>query len=210
MTLTINDTTMTSDQSPHTARQAPGREHAWEVSWLPGQVLDRNSAITAMILADTGSEHDLREGHRLWPFIQSWAAELGLTGPDAIARAGQPPAGPERQHHRDGERPDPERRPVTSQPARRHRPGPRPGGPPRPAPGPAPPEHDTAAAASQAGKDPAAGRLAYSVEEAARLTGLSRDLLYDQMRRGNLTYIKVGRRRLITRQHLNQFLGIAS
>ena len=33
---------------------------------------------------------------------------------------------------------------------------------------------------------PQSGRLAYSVDEAARLTGLSRDLLYDQMRRGNL------------------------
>ena len=42
-----------------------------------------------------------------------------------------------------------------------------------------------------------------AVDEAARLTGLSRDLLYDEMRRGNLTYVKVGRRRLITRQHLN-------
>ena len=34
-----------------------------------------------MILADTTAEPDLREGHRLWPHIQSWAAELGLTGP---------------------------------------------------------------------------------------------------------------------------------
>jgi excisionase family DNA binding protein len=54
-----------------------------------------------------------------------------------------------------------------------------------------------------------ADRLAYSIDEAARLTGLSRDLLYDQMRRGNLTYVKVGRRRLITRHHLQQFLGDA-
>jgi len=54
-----------------------------------------------------------------------------------------------------------------------------------------------------------ADRLAYSVDEAARLTGLSRDLLYDQMRRGNLTYVKVGRRRLITRHHLQQFLADA-
>jgi len=46
------------------------------------------------------------------------------------------------------------------------------------------------------------------VDEAAQLTGLSRDLLYDQMRRGNLDYLKVGRRRLITRQHLEQFLGL--
>ena len=52
MTLTINDTTMTSDQTPHTARQAPS-QNGWEVSWLPGRTLDRNSAITAMILADT-------------------------------------------------------------------------------------------------------------------------------------------------------------
>ena len=58
--------------------------------------------------------------------------------------------------------------------------------------------------------DPSAERLAYSVNEAARLTGLSRDLLYDQMRRGNLRYVKIGRRRLITRQHLEQFLGAAS
>ena len=62
--------------------------------------------------------------------------------------------------------------------------------------------------ASRAGPDPAAERLAYSVDEAAHLTGLSRDLLYDQMRRGNLPYVKVGRRRLITRQHLRQFLGV--
>ncbi len=108
MTLTINDTTMTSDQTTHTARQAPGPRHRWEVSWLPGQILDRNTAITAMILADTASEHDVREGHRLWPSIQGWAAELGLTGPDAIARAAQPPASLHRQHDRDGERPGPE------------------------------------------------------------------------------------------------------
>jgi excisionase family DNA binding protein len=56
--------------------------------------------------------------------------------------------------------------------------------------------------------EPSAERLAYSVDEAARLTGLSRDLLYDEMRRGHLDYLKVGRRRLITRWHLEQFLGM--
>ncbi len=83
----------------------------------------------------------------------------------------------------------------------RHRPDP---GPPDP--GPADPP---APEAPQPGPDPSAGRLAYSIDEAARLTGLSRDLLYDQMRCGNLPYVKVGRRRLITRHHLQQFLGIA-
>jgi excisionase family DNA binding protein len=57
--------------------------------------------------------------------------------------------------------------------------------------------------------DPETERLAYSVTEAARLTGLSRDLLYDQMRQGTLDYIKIGRRRLITRRHLEQFLDMA-
>jgi hypothetical protein len=33
------------------------------------------------------------EGHRLWPHLQSWAAELGLTAPDAIAQVCQPPRG---------------------------------------------------------------------------------------------------------------------
>ena len=86
MTLTINDATMTSDQTAHTARQAPGRQYLWEVSWLPGKVLDRNSAITAMTLADLVGEGELNERHRLWPFIEGWAAELGLTGSDAVDR----------------------------------------------------------------------------------------------------------------------------
>jgi hypothetical protein len=101
MTLTINDTTMTTDQNPHTAQLAPGRPHQWEVSWLPGQALDRNSAITAMILADTAAQGDLHEGHRLWPHIQGWAEELGLTGTDAIARVSQPPRdlAPQEEQH---------------------------------------------------------------------------------------------------------------
>ncbi len=73
-----------------------------------------------------------------------------------------------------------------------------------------PPGDDITAAAGRSGQDPHSGRLACSVDEAARLTGLSRDLLSDEMRRGNLASVKVGRRRLITRQHLQQFPGIAS
>jgi hypothetical protein len=103
--LTINDTTMTSDQTAHTARHAPDR-NGWEVSWLPGQTLDRNAAITAMVLADTTAEPSLHEGHRLWPHIQSWAAELGLTAPDAIARASQPPGDINRQQEQASRQPD--------------------------------------------------------------------------------------------------------
>ena len=99
---------------------------------------------------------------------------------------------------------------MTTRPRRHHDRKPEPADAPRRTSGPVPPGDDTTAAASPAGQDPHGGRLAYSVDEAARLTGLSRDLLYDEMRRGNLAYVKVGRRRLITRQHLQQFLGIAS
>ncbi|MCW2931847.1 MAG: hypothetical protein JWM19_2809, partial [Actinomycetia bacterium] len=53
------------------------------MSWLPGQLLDRNEAITAMVLADLAGPDTVHDGHRLWPHVQGWAAELGLTAPDA-------------------------------------------------------------------------------------------------------------------------------
>jgi hypothetical protein len=62
MSLTINDTIMTSDQTPHTARLPPGRPSRWEVSWLPGQPLGRNTAITAMILADIAGDKTCTPG----------------------------------------------------------------------------------------------------------------------------------------------------
>jgi hypothetical protein len=105
MSMTITGTTMTSDQTAHTARHVPGR-NGWQVSWLPGQILDRNTAITAMTLAETSVEPGLQDGHRLWPHIQSWAQELGLTAPYAIARAAQPPAGHGRQQERPGRQAD--------------------------------------------------------------------------------------------------------
>jgi hypothetical protein len=107
MTLTIHDTTMSSDQTAHTARHAPS-QRGWEVSWLPGQTLDRNTAITAMILADTAAQEHVHEGHRLWPHIQGWAAELGLTGSEAVAASSQPPSDINRAHEQASGQPDPE------------------------------------------------------------------------------------------------------
>jgi len=105
VTLTINDTAMTNDQSAHTARHAPER-NGWEVSWLPGQTLDRNTAITAMVLAGTAAEPGLGEGHRLWPFVQGWAAGLSLTATEAIARTSQRPGGTSRQQDHASRQPD--------------------------------------------------------------------------------------------------------
>jgi excisionase family DNA binding protein len=50
-------------------------------------------------------------------------------------------------------------------------------------------------------------KLAYSVEEVADATGISRSLIYDEMNAGRLGFIKVGRRRIITRKQLEAFLG---
>ena len=50
-------------------------------------------------------------------------------------------------------------------------------------------------------------KLAYSVAEAARALGLSHSLIYDQLRTGRLDSIKVGRRRIITREHIDKFLA---
>ena len=76
--------------------------------------------------------------------------------------------------------------------------------------GPPPPDDNiTAGTASRAGQDAHGGRLAYSADEAALLTGPSRDLQCGQMCLDNLACAKVGRRCLITRRHLQQFLGIA-
>jgi excisionase family DNA binding protein len=97
---------------------------------------------------------------------------------------------------------------MTARPRRQHEREPVPATLPGRTSDPVPPGDTTVT--DRAGQDSPGGRLAYSVDKAARLTGLSRDLLYDEMRRGNLAYVKVGRRRLITRQHQNQFLGIAS
>jgi hypothetical protein len=90
MAIKITDESMTSDRTRHTARLVHYEAgDAWHVSWLPGRVLDRNAAITAMNLAQTVGG-GLEPGDRRWPHIDAWAEELGLTGPDAVVRAAEP------------------------------------------------------------------------------------------------------------------------
>jgi len=52
-----------------------------------------------------------------------------------------------------------------------------------------------------------AERLAYSPAEAAGLLGISRELVHDLLRTGQLGSVKAGRRRLIAKHHLESFLG---
>jgi hypothetical protein len=92
MAVTILDDSMSSDRSPHSARRATGDRHSWEVSWLPGRHLDRNTAITAMMLADVTDPGEMHTGHRLWPHVSSWAAELALAAPEALDQIAKPPS----------------------------------------------------------------------------------------------------------------------
>jgi excisionase family DNA binding protein len=50
-------------------------------------------------------------------------------------------------------------------------------------------------------------RLAYSPDEAAELLGISRELVHDLLRTGQLGSVKAGRRRLIGKYHLEAFLA---
>jgi hypothetical protein len=91
MALTILDASISSDRSKHAARTVPGDGHLWEVSWLPGRYMSRNSAITAMVLADVTAHGEVNTGDRLWIHVEGWAAELGLTAPDVLTFTASPP-----------------------------------------------------------------------------------------------------------------------
>jgi excisionase family DNA binding protein len=50
-------------------------------------------------------------------------------------------------------------------------------------------------------------RLTITVEDAARLLGISRGLAYEAARRGDLPVIRLGRRLLVPRARLLEFVG---
>lgn len=51
-------------------------------------------------------------------------------------------------------------------------------------------------------------RLAYSPDEVAQVLGISRELVNDLLRTGQLHSISAGRRRLVSKYHLAAFLGV--
>ncbi len=83
MNIKIIGEAMTSDTTPHSAR--PDGD-GWAVTWLPGRVLTRNQAITAMVLAETVAGGPCDHTDKQWLFIESWANELGMTGADAVGK----------------------------------------------------------------------------------------------------------------------------
>ncbi len=92
MNIRITDEAMTSDTTPHSAR-AEG--DGWAVTWLPGRVLTRNQATTAMVLAETAADGTGDHTDKRWLFIEGWANELGITGTDAVSMISSHGTGPE-------------------------------------------------------------------------------------------------------------------
>ena len=91
MTLTINDDDITSDHTPHTARLASGgSEHLGGVL-APRPPPGPEQAITAIVLADLTGPGGIHAGHRHWPNIEGWAAELALTAPEALTQIANSP-----------------------------------------------------------------------------------------------------------------------
>lgn len=50
-------------------------------------------------------------------------------------------------------------------------------------------------------------RLTCSVDDATKVTGLGRSLIYDKMKSGEIEWVKIGKRRLIKVSSLLRFLG---
>ena len=76
MTLNIQDDSISSNHTSHSARLLPGDQPLWEVSWVPGQPMDRKHALTAMALADA-TRANAQTGHHLSMNIINYAAKLG-------------------------------------------------------------------------------------------------------------------------------------
>lgn len=100
MTLRIEDAEITSPDTAHRAIRITNT--MWLVTWLlRDHRVTRNQAITAMTIASTvgatkdrqlatiGGPVDKRDP--LWPFIVSWAGELGLDGTSAVLMVSEPP-----------------------------------------------------------------------------------------------------------------------
>lgn len=95
MSLTITDQIMRSADTAHTARNRG--DGTWEVSWLPKRTqLDRNQAISAMTIAEevgripADCDPEVYDD-AFWTRVDALADELGLSGPDAVARVSERP-----------------------------------------------------------------------------------------------------------------------
>lgn len=79
----ITGNRLTSGTMQHSAT-ADGDD--WFATWLPGWVLTRSHATTAMVLAQCVTDGPGDHTDQKWPRIEVWANELGLSGADAVGK----------------------------------------------------------------------------------------------------------------------------
>lgn len=87
MSIQITDDLMESNQTEHRAVRvsAPCQPQQWRVSWLPGRLLGRNEAVTAMTVAETLADGP-PTGHVARLLVTAYAAELRLDAGEVLTR----------------------------------------------------------------------------------------------------------------------------
>lgn len=94
MALTITDKAIRGTDTPHRAHRQLSA--TWTVTWLPGRLLSRDQAITAMTIAEevgripADCDPEVYD-EASWSRVDALADELGMSGPDAVARASESP-----------------------------------------------------------------------------------------------------------------------
>ena len=80
----LGDEVMCSDLTTALCMRTPD---GWWVSWLTGRLVDRNGAVSAIMIAEAMAA-GVGPGHRMWPYVCNWLAELGLTVADLPSGGG--------------------------------------------------------------------------------------------------------------------------
>ena len=95
-TLTITGKLIRSADTRHTAELVHLEAgDAWRVSWLPRRLMDKDAAAAAMSIAaavgriPADCDPEVYDD-QFWTRVDAWAAELGITGHDAVVRASEP------------------------------------------------------------------------------------------------------------------------
>jgi hypothetical protein len=97
MALTITGRVMRSPDTAHAAEHVrQGGADEWRVTWLPGRSLTRDQAAAAMELAEAVGQMPADCDPSLyddgfWSRADELADVLGMSGPDAVARASESP-----------------------------------------------------------------------------------------------------------------------
>jgi hypothetical protein len=96
-TLTITDRMMRSPYTRHTATAwpVPDEPTLWTVTWLPGRNLTQDQAEAAMSIAEEVGQIPVDAPPQawtpgLWEHLDTCAAAIGLSGPDAVVRVTDP------------------------------------------------------------------------------------------------------------------------